>query len=319
MKIAVIGAGGVGGYYGALLTAAGNEVHFVARGAHLQAMRTGGLKIRSVLGDFRVQPIQATDQPDRIGDVDLVLFCTKTFAIEDAARQSKALVAPRTTVLGLQNGVEAAAQLGEILGSEHVLAAATWLSSAIEAPGVIRHASDSRRIVLGELDGANSERAGEIQSVFSKAGLVAEVSSNIQGVLWSKLVFISAVAGFGSLTRLPMDAYRGVPAARGLLVAEMQEVAAVATALGIRLEVDAVEKALEYIDAARPGIKASMQLDMEAGRPSELDAIIGVVVRKGRETGTSTPVASTLYALLLPIELSARLDASPPTIQFPAP
>src|SRR5574340_1013362 len=196
MKIAVIGAGGVGGYCGALLAAAGNEVHFVARGAHLRAMRTDGLQIRSVLGDLHVQPIHATDQPDEIGPTDLILFCTKAFALEEAARQSKVLVASNTTVLGLQNGVEAAAQLSGIVGPKHVLAGAAWMSSAIEAPGVIRHVSDSRRIVLGELDGAKSERVQEIQSIFNQAGLTTEVSSDIEAVLWSKLVFISAVAAF---------------------------------------------------------------------------------------------------------------------------
>jgi 2-dehydropantoate 2-reductase len=269
-------------------------------------MRRAGLQIRSILGDLHLQPVFATDTPTEIGFVDLALFCTKAFSTEAAALQCKALAAANTTVLGLQNGVEAADQLGRVFGSAQVLAGATWISSSIEAPGIIRHISDSRRVVLGELDGRNSQRVNVITPKLAEAGIAAETSSNIHGVLWSKLMFIAAVAGFGSLTRLALGQYRSVPESRKLLRAMMQETAAVAAALGIRLGSDEVDNALQYLDQTRPEIRASMQLDVEAGRPSELDALIGVVVRKGRERGIPTPVTSAIYALLLPVELQAE-------------
>ena len=306
MKIAVIGAGGVGGYYGALLAAAGHEVHWVARGPHLQAIRENGLQVKSILGDLRVQPALATDQPSEIGPVDLALFCTKAFDTEAAARRSGALVGSDTTVLSLQNGVEATDQLAPILGLQHIIAGATWLSSYVEAPGVIRHVSDSRRIVLGELDGHNSARLHTVQHALSDAGVSAEISSNIRGVLWAKLVLISAVAGVGSLTHLPMSEYRSIAEVRNLITAMMRETSAVAASLGISLEADATAKALHYIDNARPGVKASMQLDFEAGRHTELDALIGVIVREGRAHGIATPIVSAIYALLLPLEIRAH-------------
>jgi 2-dehydropantoate 2-reductase len=306
VKIAVIGAGGVGGYYGSLLAAAGHEVHFVARGPHLQAMRTSGLQIRSTLGDVRVQPVLATDQPSEIGVVDLALFCTKAFSTVGAAKQNKSLVGTATAVLSLQNGVEGADQLAPILGPQHILAGATWLSSYVESPGVIHHVSDSRRIVLGELDGRDSTRVHEIHAALSGASISAEISSNVQGVLWQKLMLIAAVAGVGSLTRLPMASYRSVPEARRLITAMMQETAAVAAARGVRLDPNAMEKALQYLDNARPEVKASMQLDIEAGRPSELEGLIGVIVRSGQDKGIATPVAAAIYALLLPLELLAQ-------------
>lgn len=303
MRIAVIGSGGVGGYYGALLAAANNEVHFIARGPHLRAMLSSGLWVRSALGDLRVKPVLATDQPVRVGPVDLALFCTKTFSTEVAARQSRPLIGPNTTVLSLQNGVEAADRLAAVLGLPHILAGATWISAALESPGVIRHLSDSRRVVVGELDGRESPRVLAVQRLFNDAGVSSEVSSNIQGVLWEKLIFIAAVAGIGSLTRLPISQYRSVPEARNLLTGMMRETAAVAAALGVRLGEGAIERALQYVDSARPEIKSSMQLDVEGGRPSELDALIGIIVRKGRDLGIDTPIASSLYALLLPLEL----------------
>ena len=272
-----------------LLAGAGHEVHFVARGLHLDAMRKTGLQIRSILGDFRIQPVQATDQPSEIGPVDLALFCTKAFSTEAAAQQSKPIIGAGTTILSLQNGVEAPDQLPPILGPEHVLAGATWLSSFIEAPGIIRHVSDSRRVVLGELDGSHSERLDAINRALADAGVSAEISYNIRGVLWAKLVFISAVAGVGSLTRLPMAAYRSVAETRRLVVDMMQETTAVAASLGVRLDADTVERALQYMDNARPDVKASMQLDFEAGRPTELDALIGVIVAQGSRARRRLP------------------------------
>jgi 2-dehydropantoate 2-reductase len=306
MKIAVIGTGGVGGYYGGLLAQQGHEVHFVARGAHLEAIRANGLQVKSKFGDFAVKPARATAIPDEIGTVDLVLFCTKTYRTDEAASQAKAIVGQSTTVLSLQNGVEAADRIGGILGDEHMIAGATWLSSAIESPGVIKQVSDFRRVVVGELDGTIGTRVQAVHHVFEEAGMTTEISTDIRALLWTKLVFISAASGFGSLTRLPMAGYRGVPETRRWISSLMHETAAVAAAHGHALEQDVVEKSMAFMDKAGPTIKASMQLDIEAGRPSELDYLIGVIGRMGRERGVATPVADMIYDLLLPVELKAR-------------
>ena len=306
MKIVVIGAGGVGGYYGGLLAQAGHQVTFIARGPHLQAIRSSGLQVKSKFGDFVIKPASATDAPDDVGIVDLVLFCTKTYHTEEAARHSISMVGASTVVLSLQNGVDAVDRIGEILGPEHMLAGATWLSAAIESPGVIRQASDFRRVVIGELDGSTSKRLQAVHEALKQAGMTSEISADIRAVLWAKLVFISAAAGFGSLTRLPMAAYRSVPETRQLIISLMRETAAVAAAHGVKLGEDVVEKSLAFVDNAGPTIKASMQLDVEAGRPSELESLIGVIGRKGREGGVTTPVADMIYGSLLPGDVKAR-------------
>lgn len=318
MKIAVVGTGGVGGYYGALLARAGHDVSFVARGSHLRAIQDQGLQVESPFGDFQIKPARATDDPAQVGMVDLVLFCTKTYSTDEAADQARPLVGPSTTVLSLQNGVDAAERIGSTLGSEHIIAGATWLSSIIAAPGVIRQLSDARRVVIGEPDGRITARVQAAYDAFNGTGVTAELSPNIMGVLWEKLVFIAAIAGFGSLTRLPVGAYRAVPETRTWVLRLMQETVAVAHSHGVKLEGDAAHKALAYLDNARPSIKASMQLDVEAGRPSELDSLIGVIGRKGRQRGVPTPVADMIYALLLPGETLAR-EALGPAGQVPTP
>jgi 2-dehydropantoate 2-reductase len=215
--------------------------------------------------------------------------------------------------LSLQNGIDAAERIGKVVGVEHVLGGATWLSSAVEAPGVIKQVSQFRRIVFGELNGAWSERIQAIYEVLNQTGITVEISEDIQKVLWTKLVFITAVSSIGSLTRLSMGDYRSVPETRSLLSGIMQEVGSVARAQGVNLDGDVVQKWLEFIDSSAPHIKPSMQLDVESGHRTELESMIGVVGRKGRELGIPTPVANFVYASLLPIELKARNEhAAPP-------
>ncbi len=306
MKIAVLGTGGVGGYYGGLLAKQGHEVSFIARGAHLEAIRRDGLQIRSVHGDFSIQPARAFADPAQIGPVDLVLFCTKTYDTERAAESIRPLITQQTTILSFQNGVDSAERIGAILGMSHLMGAATWISSAIEAPGVIRQVSAFRRIVFGELDGSISPRAKSISELFSPTGITVEISSEIVKVLWTKFLFIAAASGVGSLTRLPMGEYRSVPETRRVLTSLMGEIGAVARAQNIILDTDVVEKTLAFIDASAPTIVPSMQRDFETGHISELEAVIGVICRKGRELGVPTPIADLTYAILLPVEQKAR-------------
>ena len=310
MKIAVIGSGSVGGYYGGLLAQQGHAVTFLARGAHLEAIRKNGLQIKSVHGNFTVKPATVVESLAGIGPVNLVLFCTKTYDTDRAAESIRPILAPETAVLSLQNGIDAADCVGRVVGMAHMLGAATWIASAIESPGVISQVSAFRRIVLGELDGRITPRAQAIYEALKATGITAELTDNILKVLWTKFVFIAAVSGVGALTRLEMGDYRAVPETRGLLTGIMREVEALARAQSVTLDEDVVEKSLAFIDASAPSIKASMQRDIETGHVSELEAIIGIIGRKGRELGILTPFSDVVYAALIPIDLKARRGAS---------
>jgi 2-dehydropantoate 2-reductase len=310
MKILIMGTGGVGGYYGGLLARQGNDVTFIARGAHLYAIRHEGLKVKSIHGDFIISPANAREDPARVGPVDLILFSVKTYHTDEAAEAIRPAVGARTAVLSLQNGIDAAERIGKVIGMENVLGGATWLSSAVEAPGVIKQVSQFRRIVFGEMDGSLSTRIESIYEVLKKTGVTVEISENILKLLWTKFVFISSASSLGSLTRLPMGDYRSVPETRAMITNLMREVEALARAQGIVLDEDVVQNSLKFMDDAAPHIKASMQLDVEGSRRTEIESMIGVIGRKGRELGLPTPVADFVYAALLPIELNARKDPS---------
>ena len=305
MHIAIMGSGGVGGYYGGLLAAAGQEVTFIARGAHLEAIRDKGLQIKSVHGDFAVSPAKATDRPGQIGPVDLVIVATKTYHTDEAARAIKPLIGSGTVVISLQNGIDAAERIEPVVGMEHIIGGATWLSAALEAPGRIGQYSQFRRIVLGELDGRSTPRAQAIASVLATTPAVIELVPNIRQVLWTKFVFIAAISALGGLTRVAIGEYRQVPEAREVLAEAMAEVVAVAKASGVSLDADIIAKTLAFIDASAPDIRPSMQRDLEAGRTSELESLIGVVVRMGKQHGVPTPVMRLAYALLKPAHLKA--------------
>jgi 2-dehydropantoate 2-reductase len=305
MKIAIMGTGGVGGYYGGLLAAAGQEVTFIARGPHLAAIRDKGLHIKSVHGDFSVSPAKATDRPAEIGRVDLVIVATKTYHTDEAAQAVKPLIGADTTVISLQNGIDAAERIGSAVGMAHILGGATWLSAALEAPGRIGQYSQFRRIALGELDGRITPRAQAIASVLATTPAAIELVPNIKQVLWTKFVFIAAISALGGLTRVAIGEYRQVPEAREVLAEAMAEVVAVAEASGVNLDADIITKTLAFIDASAPDIRPSMQRDLEAGRTSELESMIGVVVRMGNQSGVSTPVMRLAYALLKPAHLKA--------------
>lgn len=306
MKIVVVGTGGMGGYYGGLLAMQGHAVTFVARGANLLAIQKGGLQVRSVHGDFAVSPAAATDDPSRIAIPDLILFCTKTYDTDPAVQKIRPIVGQHTTVLSLQNGIDAADRIGKAIGAEHMIAGATWISSALEAPGVIRQVSEFRRVVIGELSGPPTSRVQAVYDAFKPTGITIELSDNILTVLWTKFIFISAASSFGSLTRLPIGDYRTVPETWAMIVNLMREVEALARAQNVALDQDAVERSMAFMDNNGPRIKASMQLDFEAGRRTEVNSILGVIGRKGRELGIKTPVADMLYALLLPADRKAH-------------
>lgn len=306
MNILVLGSGGVGGYYGGLLSKQGHDVTFIARGEHLKAIQASGLQVKSIHGDFTVSPARATDDPASVAEPDLILFCVKTYSTDEGVRAIKPVVGRDTTVLSLQNGIDAPERIGKALGMEHMIGGATWISSAVASPGLIKQMSEFRRVVIGELNGQKTPRVEAIYQAFKDTGITAELSEDILKVMWSKFVFITAASSFGSLTRLPIGAYRSVPETRALITQLLGEADAVARRQGVDLDADIIQKTMAFIDNNGPNIKPSMQLDVEAGRRTELDSLVGVVGRKGRELGVPTPLADAIYALLLPVDLQAR-------------
>ena len=306
MRITVMGTGGVGGYFGARLAAAGEDVVFVARGAHLAAIRQDGLRVESIKGDVRIFPAQATDRPEEVGTVDWVLCAVKAWQVGEAAEAMKPMVGPRTTVLPLQNGVEAADQLTSVLGKEAVVGGAAWIAAHVVSPGLIRHPAIEPRVALGELGGPPSPRVQAMRDAFDRAGVAVEASADIRAVLWTKLLFISSISGVGAVARAAAGEVREVPETRALLAAAMREVEAVARALGVTLAPDVVEKTLAFVDGMPPATTASMQRDIWDGRPSELEAQNGAIVRLGRQAGVPTPTHAFLYSALLPQERRAR-------------
>lgn len=310
MRIAIFGTGGAGGYFGARLAQAGEDVVFVARGAHLQALREHGLRLESIRGDVHLRDVRATDRPDEIGPVDWIVCGVKTWQVNEAAQAMRPLIGAHTAVLPLQNGVEAASQLAAVLGPEHVVGGAAWVAAHVAQPGLIRHVGVDPRVVCGELDGRVTRRVEAVREALARSGTRAEVSSDIRGVMWAKFVFIAAVSGVGAVARVPVGEARAVPETRHLLECALGETAAVAREHGVTLAADVVTTTLAFIDQLAPHTTASMQRDIADGRPSELEAQNGAVVRLGRAVGVPTPTHDFLYAALLPLERRARAAAA---------
>jgi 2-dehydropantoate 2-reductase len=306
MRIAVVGAGSVGGYYGGRLAQAGEDVAFIARGEHLKAMLATGLRVTSLQGDFTIHPVQATDDPRWVGPVDMVLLGVKAWQVPEVAPTLTPLIGGQTGVIYLGNGVEAPAQLAHALGPGAVLGGLTRISATIAAPGYINHLGIEPSIAFGELDGHPSVRADALRQAFERAKVKVSVPADIQAAMWEKFIFIAAISGVGAITRVPAGVFRQVPESRQMLEAAIAEVIAVARAREINLREDMAARTLGIIDALAPTVTASMQRDIMEGRPSELGAQNGAVVRMGLEAGVPTPVHAFIYASLLPQELKAR-------------
>ncbi len=305
MKIAVVGAGGVGGYLGGLLARAGHEVALIARGDHLGALREHGLQVQSVHGDFHVKPIAATDRPADIGPVELTICTVKTYDLDNAAEAMRPLVGPSTAVLPLQNGVESAARLRQYYPAANILGGAVWIVAAVAAPGVIRQESRFRRVVIGELDGRLTPRVRAIQAALLEAGADAELTDVIERILWTKLAFIASFSGITSVTRAPAGPVMACAESRALFKRALEEVAAVAQAKGLGLDAKLVDDTLAFADRMDPTLTSSMQRDVAARRRLEYDAMNGAVVRGGRETGVSTPVHEFFWTCLKVVDSMA--------------
>jgi 2-dehydropantoate 2-reductase len=306
MKIAILGAGGVGGYFGARLAESGQDVTFVARGAHLDAMRSNGLRVLSPKGDAHLENVNATDDPAGVGTVEVIIVAVKAWQLDDAIASMKPMVGTETVVLPLLNGVEAPSRLATAFGRERVLGGLCGILAHIERPGVIRHAGPEPRIVLGELDNKRSVRIERLLRALLDAGVHTEVPPDIDAALWRKFMFIAPASGVGAVTRAPYGVMLDVPEVRDLLTRAVRETLAVGQATGIALngaDVDAVLGLFAIVPA--DGL-TSMQRDIQNGRPSELDAQTGAIVRLAAKCGTAAPVNEMIYRALLPQELRAR-------------
>ena len=306
MRIAVVGVGGVGGYFGGRLAQAGEEVIFLARGEHLHALHAQGLHVESIKGDCLIHPVQATDDPTTVGIVDAVVLGVKAWQVREAAQAIRPLIGPETCVVTLQNGVEAPGHVTEVLGAQHVLGGLCGLIAFIVAPGHIRHAGAEPFVRFGELDNRASPRVEHLRQAFVRAGVQVDIPSDIHAALWMKLLFITPWSGLGAVTRAPVGVWRSLPETRAMVTQCLQEITTVARAQAIALPEDAVEQTWALYETLPPGGTASLQRDILAGRPSELEAQIGVVVRLGRQGAVPTPTHTFLYSSLLPLESRAR-------------
>jgi 2-dehydropantoate 2-reductase len=302
MHFAILGSGAVGGYFGARLARHGQRVTFLARGAHLRAIRERGLLIWSPLGDFVAQA-EATDDPGGVGIVDVVMVAVKGYDNASAFEALTSLVGPQTTVLTLQNGVESADQLAERVGREKVIGGPTYIATALKAPGLIVQTGTHRRIVLGELfdpPSEVSERVRRVADTLAAADIQIEAVPDARVALWEKLMFLAPLAGLCASMRRPTRDVWHVPFAREVCLAGAREVEAVAHAEGVPIPSDAMERLVRYMDALPPVMTPSLLIDLTAGKRLEVEALQGAVVRGGRRHGVPTPVLDTLYATLAP-------------------
>jgi 2-dehydropantoate 2-reductase len=300
MRIAVVGAGGVGGGFGVALAKAGADVTFIARGAHLAAMKSHGLKVQGGRGESHLVPTQATDNPADIGKVDFVLFCVKQWDVESAGHHIKPLIGPNTAVIPLQNGVDAAERLIPILGANAVMGGVAQISASIIGPGLINQVGTFMRMIFGELDGKRSKRGEELLAFCLKAGFDATLSEAILTDLWMKFILLASNASIMALARQPIGKMRDDPEMRPIFTAAYQEAFDVGRARGVALPADAVETILKNTYHFPPDMKPSMALDLDRGNRLELPWLGGKVVELGRKTGVPTPTHSLMYAMLKP-------------------
>ena len=300
MKIAVMGAGAIGGYFGGRLAKAGFDVSFIARGAHLDVIRKNGLKVLSPLGDFTIHPATVTDDPAEVGPVDVILFMVKNYDTLRAAEQIRPLVGPDTAIIPFQNGVEARAMLSNVLGARHVLGGVAFIPASIQEPGVIKHNAELAKLVFGEFDKQITPRALSFLDALEKAGVTGEIPADISMVLWSKLMFLTSMSAINCITRQPVGLVQSDGETIALYMDAMREVAAVAATHGVSLGEEAIANNMALAKSFPPNNKTSMFQDLEAGRRLEIDYLSGAVVRLGREKGIETPIHRTAWVAIKP-------------------
>lgn len=305
MKIAIIGAGGVGGYFGGKLAQNGNEVTFLARGEHLKAIQTKGLKIKSILGDFIINPAIATDKINEIGIVDLVILGVKAWQVKDVAKELKTIINDNTVVIPLQNGVLAAEELSTEIKPKNIIGGLCKIISRIESSGVINHFGVEPTIVIGELNGGTSKRISTINEIFNDSGINSKIAEDFYAELWKKFIAI-CVSGLLAISRSTYGVVRELKETRDLMKAVLSEIYAVSQKAGINLEHNIVEKTMDFIDTYPYDSTSSLTRDVWDGKPSEIDYQNGTVVRLGKKYDIETPVNEFIYNCILPMEFKAR-------------
>jgi 2-dehydropantoate 2-reductase len=298
MKIAIVGSGGVGGYFGARLAASGQDVTFIARGAHLQAMQKKGLKVISALGDLHLPEVKATSDTRVVGPVDVVMIAVKLWATEEAAASAKPLIGPNTAAVSFQNGVVAVDTLLPVLGKEHVMGGVANIAALIEEPGVIRHNGNMANLFFGELDGKPSPRAQALHVACKIANVQAELSSDINKAIWEKFVRLVTLSALTSLTRMPIGPIRSDPDTRALMEQVMQEVVAIGKSKGVKFDADLIADQMAKVDGYPATMIASMCGDLRRGNRLELPWLSGMVAKFGKELGIPTPANQFVYAAL---------------------
>jgi 2-dehydropantoate 2-reductase len=309
MKFAFIGAGAVGGFYGALLARKGHEVSFVARGAHRDAIARDGLRVDGPLGDFTVK-VRAESDPARLGAADVVVLAVKTYDNATAIPMIRPLMGPNTVVLSLQNGVDSAEEIAAVIGEPSTLGGSTYIATAIEAPGFIRQTGTHKRIVFGEYFGARdrvSDRVQRIADAMLEAGIDAEPVADARAAVWEKFTYLAPFAAFTGASRLPIGPLWADDETRPMFIEAVSEVRRVAAAHGIPLAPDHLDKLNTYVAKLPPSTRSSLLIDLSQGKRIEVEALQGSVVRRGRKTGVPTPIMATLYSVLKP-HVNGRTD-----------
>ena len=307
MRIAVMGSGGLGGYFGALLARGGADVSFIARGVHLEAMRKSGLRIEGGPEPFALAHVVATDVPREIGPVDLVMVCVKLWDTEQALDAARPLVGPDTALVSFQNGVLNDSYVRAAFDDQHLIGGVAYVATTVSEPGVITRTGPLQRLVFGEFDGRRSARVEAFQSACLAGGINAEVSDNIQRAIWEKFVFLVGLSATTSTIRVPIGPIREHPLTRALLLDIMREVVAVGRAHGVPLPEDYAEQRLAFADGVAPDMTSSMYHDLERGKPLEVRWLSGAVVELGREVGVGTPLNRTV-ADILSLHAGGRQD-----------
>ncbi len=307
MKFAIFGTGGVGGYFGGRLAQAGEDVTFIARGNHLSVIQQTGLSVDSIRSDFVVNPAKATDTTESVGAVDVIILAIKGWQLDEAILQMKPLIGENAVIVPLLNGIEHMEALVNAFGSEHVLGGVCRISAFIADAGRIKHVGIDPFISFGELNGEMNERVSKLYDVFKNvSGVTVEASGNIELAMWEKYLLISAFSGVGAVTRSPVGMCRSIPETRAMFRRALEEVVLVANSRGVGLTEKSVQAVMDRIDQTQPDTMASMQKDILAGRPSELESQTGALVRMARAATVSVPTHEFIYASLLPMEKKAR-------------
>ncbi|HZJ73322.1 MAG TPA: 2-dehydropantoate 2-reductase [Perlabentimonas sp.] len=305
MKIAIIGTGGVGGYFGAKMAQAGCNVTFLARGAHLEAIKRNGIKVKSILGDFHLDNVRAVSTIPEMGMVDLAIVSVKAWQVKDIRADLKLILHPNAIVLPLQNGIMAAQELGEVIDPKRVIGGLCRIISKIESPGVIAHLGVTPTIVFGDFNGELSQRVKQLKALFDKADFSSRVSDDIEADMWKKFISI-CVSGLLAVSKTTYGEIRKLDETRALMIGLIKEVYELSQRKGLKIAPDFIDRTVSFIDSFPPDTSSSLTRDVLEGKPSEIEYQNGTVVRLGQELGVSTPINRFVYSCILPMELRAR-------------